>query len=78
MPFDGTPGPFNAITDVRGVEVGLTTIVRGEGALKPGEGPVRTGVTVILPRGKASNDPVFAGVVLAERQRRDDRHDLDR
>jgi L-aminopeptidase/D-esterase-like protein len=61
VPFDGTPGPFNAITDVRGVEVGMTTIVRGEGALKRGEGPVRTGVTVILPRGKSSNDPVFAG-----------------
>jgi L-aminopeptidase/D-esterase-like protein len=61
VPFDGTPGPFNAITDVRGVEVGMTTIVRGEGVLKRGEGPVRTGVTVILPRGKSSNDPVFAG-----------------
>ena len=61
VPFDGTPGPFNAITDVRGVEVGMTTIVRGQGVLKPGEGPVRTGVTVILPRGKTSNDPVFAG-----------------
>ena len=61
VPFDGLPGPFNAITDVRGVEVGMTTIVRGQGVLKPGEGPVRTGVTVILPRGKTSNDPVFAG-----------------
>ena len=61
VPFDGMPGPFNAITDVRGVEVGMTTIVRGQGVLKPGEGPVRTGVTVILPRGKTSNDPVFAG-----------------
>ena len=58
--FDGTPGPLNAITDVRGVEVGVSTIIRGEGALKQGEGPVRTGVTVILPRGKGSNDPVFA------------------
>ena len=61
VPFDGSPGPLNAITDVRGVEVGVTTIIRGEGALKQGEGPVRTGVTVILPRGKASGDPVFAG-----------------
>ena len=61
VPFDGMPGPFNAITDVRGVEVGLTTIIRGQGVLKQGEGPVRTGVTVIFPRGKASNDPVFAG-----------------
>ncbi|MDQ3421607.1 MAG: P1 family peptidase [Acidobacteriota bacterium] len=60
VPFDGTPGPLNAITDVRGVEVGLTTIIRGEGALKAGAGPVRTGVTVILPRGKDSSDPVFA------------------
>jgi len=60
IPFEGTPGPLNAITDVRGVEVGLATIVRGDGALKPGEGPVRTGVTVVLPRGKESADPVFA------------------
>ena len=60
IPFDGTPGPLNAITDVRGVEVGLSTIVRGEGALSPGAGPVRTGVTVIFPRGKDSADPVFA------------------
>ena len=60
VPFDGTPGPLNAITDVPGVEVGISTIVRGEGALRQGEGPVRTGVTAILPRGKASADPVFA------------------
>ena len=60
VPFDGTAGPLNAITDVRGVEVGVATIVRGEGPLKQGEGPVRTGVTVILPRGKTSADPVFA------------------
>jgi L-aminopeptidase/D-esterase-like protein len=61
VPFDGTPGPLNAITDVRGVEVGVTTIIRGEGPLKPGTGPVRTGVTVVFPRGKTSGDPVFAG-----------------
>jgi D-aminopeptidase len=61
IPFEGTPGPSNAITDVRGVEVGHTTLIRGSGALKVGEGPVRTGVTVILPRGKQSGDPVFAG-----------------
>jgi D-aminopeptidase len=60
IPFDGTPGPLNAITDVRGVEVGVATIIRGEGGLKVGEGPVRTGVTVVFPRGKASADPVFA------------------
>jgi D-aminopeptidase len=61
VPFDGTPGPLNAITDVRGVEVGMTTLIAGEGPLKVGAGPVRTGVTAILPRGKASKDPVFAG-----------------
>jgi len=61
VPFDGTPGPLNAITDVRGVEVGHTTLISGEGALKVGVGPVRTGVTAVLPRGKNSSDPVFAG-----------------
>jgi D-aminopeptidase len=60
IPFDGTPGPLNAITDVRGVEVGASTIIRGDAPSKPGEGPVRTGVTVVFPRGKASADPVFA------------------
>jgi L-aminopeptidase/D-esterase-like protein len=60
IPFDGRPGPLNAITDVRGVEVGVSTIVRGDGPLRPGQGPVRTGVTVVFPRGKASADPVFA------------------
>src|SRR5215210_330273 len=59
--FDGTPGPFNAITDVKGVEVGHTTLIAGEGKLQVGVGPVRTGVTAVLPRGKASSDPVFAG-----------------
>jgi D-aminopeptidase len=61
IPFDGTPGPYNAITDVKGVEVGHTTLISGEGKLKVGEGPVRTGVTAILPRGKASTDAVFGG-----------------
>ncbi len=61
VPFDGTPGPLNAITDVAGVEVGHTTLISGEGKLRVGTGPVRTGVTAILPRGKASQDPVFAG-----------------
>jgi D-aminopeptidase len=62
VPFDGTPGPLNAITDVSGVTVGHVTLIRGEGALKVGEGPVRTGVTAILPRGRGSlDDPVFAG-----------------
>src|SRR5581483_955590 len=60
--FDGTPGTFNAITDVPGVEVGYTTLISGEGKLDVGKGPVRTGVTAILPRGHASlNDPVYAG-----------------
>jgi D-aminopeptidase len=62
VPFEGTPGALNAITDVKGVEVGHSTIISGEGALKVGTGPVRTGVTAVLPRGKASTgDPVFAG-----------------
>ena len=62
IPFDGTPGSLNAITDVAGVEVGFTTLISGEGKLIVGKGPVRTGVTAILPRGQKSiNDPVFAG-----------------
>jgi D-aminopeptidase len=61
VPFDGTPGHFNAITDVKGVEVGHTTLISGSGKLKVGEGPVRTGVTAILPRGKQSKDAVFGG-----------------
>jgi L-aminopeptidase/D-esterase-like protein len=60
--FEGTPGKFNAITDVPGVEVGYTTLISGEGKLEVGKGPVRTGVTAILPRGQASlDDPVYAG-----------------
>ena len=60
--FDGAPGPLNAITDVAGVEVGFTTLISGSGKLVVGQGPVRTGVTAVLPRGKKSiNDPVFAG-----------------
>lgn len=62
VPFDGTPGPLNAITDVSGVTVGHTTLISGEGKLQIGKGPVRTGVTAILPRGKDSMfNPVFAG-----------------
>ncbi len=60
IPFEGTPGVLNAVTDVKGVEVGTTTLVSGSGKLRVGAGPVRTGVTAIFPRGKASNDPVFA------------------
>jgi len=59
VPFDGTPGTLNAITDVKGVEVGHTTLISGSGKLKVGEGPVRTGVTAILPRGKDSKEAVF-------------------
>jgi len=63
VPFDGTPGPLNAITDVAGVEVGYATTIRGEGKLVIGKGPVRTGVTAIIPRGHDSlNDPVYAAV----------------
>ncbi len=63
VPFDGTPGQLNAITDVAGVTVGFTTLISGEGKLEVGKGPVRTGVTAILPRGEGSfNDPVYAGV----------------
>ena len=61
VPFDGTPGALNAITDVPGVEVGLVTLVSGGGKLVPGTGPVRTGVTAILPRGRQSKDTVMAG-----------------
>ncbi len=52
VPLDGNPGNHNAITDVPGVEVGYVTLIRGEGDLRVGEGPVRTGITAILPRGK--------------------------
>src|SRR5689334_22200186 len=63
VPFEGTPGKLNAITDVAGVEVGYTTLISGDGKLIVGQGPVRTGVTAILPRGHAAaNDPVYAGV----------------
>lgn len=61
VPFEGTPGPLNAITDVKGIEVGYRTLISGEGKLQVGVGPVRTGVTAIFPRGKGAVDPVFAG-----------------
>ena len=62
VPLDGEPGPFNAITDVPGVEVGYATIIEGEGPLVVGKGPVRSGVTAILPRGRDGvATPVFAG-----------------
>jgi L-aminopeptidase/D-esterase-like protein len=61
VPFDGTPGPLDAITDVKGVEVGDTTLISGEGKLVVGRGPVRTGVTVVFPRGHQDDEPVYAG-----------------
>jgi L-aminopeptidase/D-esterase-like protein len=62
VPFEGTPGRENAITDVAGVTVGHATIVSGEGPLRVGQGPVRTGVTAVLPRGRESMArPSFAG-----------------
>ena len=62
LPFSGKPGTWNAITDVPGVKVGVTTLLEGEGELQIGKGPIRTGVTAILPRGK-QEDPglVWAG-----------------
>lgn len=59
IPLEGTPGAFNAITDVDGVLVGHTTLISGDGALEVGRGPVRTGVTIVMPRGPRY-DPVFA------------------
>jgi D-aminopeptidase len=59
IPFNGTPGPLNAITDVTGVEVGQVTVIKGDGKLIEGQGPVRTGVTAIFPRGKANADGVM-------------------
>ena len=62
LPFAGKPGPFNAITDVAGIEVGTTTLISGDGPLIVGKGPVRTGVTAILPRGRAkAHVPCAAG-----------------
>lgn len=62
VPLRGDPGPFNAITDVVGVEVGYCTRIEGEGKLEVGRGPIRTGVSVILPRGREGMPvPVFAG-----------------
>ena len=61
IPFDGSPGPMNTITDVQKVEVGHTTIISGHGKLVVGKGPIRTGVTALFPRGKTSTNRVFAG-----------------
>jgi L-aminopeptidase/D-esterase-like protein len=61
IPFEGAPGAANAISDVKGIEVGHVTLISGEGKLQVGVGPVRTGVTAILPRGRNAGAPVFAG-----------------
>ena len=61
IPLEGTPGPLDAITDVAGVTVGHTTVIRGSGPLRVGHGPVRTGVTAVFPRGRENLAPVFAG-----------------
>jgi D-aminopeptidase len=61
VPLEGVPGPLNAITDVPGVAVGHTTLIRGAGRLRVGVGPVRTGVTAVFPRGTSDLSPVFAG-----------------
>jgi D-aminopeptidase len=61
IPFSGTPGLLNAITDVPGTEVGYTTLVSGQGRLIVGKGPIRTGVTAILPRGRNDSRPCFGG-----------------
>jgi len=60
IPFPGMTGPMNAITDVAGIAVGHVTLIEGEGKLVPGKGPIRTGVTAILPRPRGNWDPVFA------------------
>ena len=65
LPFSGATGPFNAITDVAGVEVGMTTLIAGEGPLRVGHGPVRTGVTAILPCGRAAGPARVWGGLFA-------------
>ena len=64
IPFPGRPGPLNAITDVAGVEVGYSTLIEGEGALQVGKGPVRTGVTAVLPRGRQNVSGVFGAYAV--------------
>ena len=70
IPFEGSPGPLNAITDVQGVEVGHVTLISGKGKLVVGKGPVRTGVTAIVPRGRTSTDPRLRCLVYIEWQGR--------
>src|SRR3979409_1322819 len=66
VPFDGTPGPLNAITDISGITVGHTTLIAGEGKLQIGKGPIRTGVTAVLPRGKESMSNAVFGAWFTE------------
>ena len=61
IPFEGVPGKLNAITDVAGIEVGYSSVIKGNGKLVVGDGPARTGVTAVFPRGRDSDDAVFAG-----------------
>ena len=76
IPFPGQPGPLNAITDVAGIAVGHVTLIEGEGKIVPGKGPIRTGVTAILPRPGQLGSGLCRDV-QPERQRRHDRHQLD-
>ena len=62
IPFSGRTGPLNAITDVAGVAIGHVTLISGSGRMERGKGPVRTGVTAILPRPKGDWDYVMAAV----------------
>ena len=78
IPFSGEPGPLNTITDVQGVEVGHKTMIFGEGSLERGVGPIRTGVTIIHPRGKASIEGVFRRMVYPQRLGGNDRNYLAR
>src|SRR5262245_43183440 len=55
------PGPQNAISDVEGVRVGVTTLIEGDGPLRLGEGPIRTGVTAIVPHEAIRDEPIYAG-----------------
>jgi hypothetical protein len=77
VPFDGKPGPLNAITDVSGVTVGHTTLLSGEGKLQIGKGPVRTGVTRFFPVERKRCRSCLLRLVVAQRSG-NDRHDLGR
>ena len=76
VPFEGTPGPLDAITDVKGVEVGYRTLISGDGKLVVGTGPVRTGVTAVFPAREEFGGSGLCGMVHGKWQWRDDRHNL--